>query len=125
VALAVLYASFAGFLVLVIGAGVPGASCGCLGDKEAPPTFPHVLLDVVAAAIAALTAVAPPQGIVAFSARQPLLGLPFLLGTALIAYLAYLAAAYLPELVTSYAGRTSGSTRSSQPRRFGLRARAE
>jgi hypothetical protein len=125
VALAVLYAAFAGFLVLVIGARVPGASCGCLGDHEAPPTFPHVLLNVVAVATAALVAVAPPQGIIAFSAGQPMLGLPFLLGTALIAYLAYLAAAFLPELFTSYAGRTSGSAPSSQPRPFRLGARAE
>lgn len=124
VALAVLYTSFAGFLVLVIRAKLPGVTCGCLGDHEAPPSYLHVLLNFAAVATAAIVAVSPPQGLVGFSARQPLLGLPFLLGTALIAYLAYLAAAYLPEHFAAYAGRTSGSPRSSQPPGFALMRRA-
>lgn len=123
-ALAVLYTSFAVFLVLLIRGGLPGASCGCLGDQEAPPSLLHVLLDVAAAATAALVAVAPPPGIVAFSAEQPLVGLPFLLGTALIAYLAYLAAAHLPQAFSAYAGRDAGSTGPSRPRTFTIRTQA-
>jgi hypothetical protein len=78
----------------------------------------------VAAATAALVALAPPPGIVPFSAQQPLLGLPFLAGTILIAYLAYLAVAYLPQLLTAYAGRESGAPGSPRPPAFTIGTRA-
>jgi methylamine utilization protein MauE len=119
-ALAALYAGFAAFLARLIRAGVPGASCGCLGRQDAAPSLLHLALDVAAGTTAALVAMSPPSGIVAFSARLPLLGLPFLLGTALIAFLAYLAAAYLPEAFSAYAGRGRGPSRGPRPQAFSV-----
>jgi hypothetical protein len=122
-ALAILYAAFAAFLLLLIRAKAPGATCGCLGSQETPPSLLHLGLDVAAATTAGVVALAPPAGIVSFSTRLPLFGFSFLLGTALIAYLAYLVAAYLPQMFSSYAGRRSESDRSIAGRPFAARTR--
>lgn len=117
ISLCVLYAAFAVFLAVLMGA--QGASCGCLGKLETPPNVPHLALDAAAAASAAVIAFGPPPGVVAFAGSLPFGGAAFVLGTILIGYLAYLCAAYLPEVFWSY-GRSAGSTRTDGARRFAV-----
>jgi hypothetical protein len=121
--LAFLYTSFAGFLVLLMRAGAPVSSCGCLGREDSRPSLAHLVLDVAAAATAVLVASIPPPGIIASAARLPLGGVPFLLGTGLIAYLAYLVVAYLPGMFWSYGGTGSGSLPDASAQPFALTGR--
>jgi hypothetical protein len=100
VSLGLLYGAFAVFLAVLIRAG--GASCGCLGRKEVPPSVAHIVLNVAAASVGAIVAFAPPTGVIVFGTRLPLGGLSFFVGTFLIAYLAYLSAAHLPGVFWSY-----------------------
>jgi hypothetical protein len=104
-------------------AGARATSCGCLGREDSRPSLAHLVLDAGAAATAALVASVPPPGIIASAARLPLGGLPFLLGTGLIAYLAYLVVAYLPAMFWSYGGTGSGSLLDASPRPFALTRR--
>lgn len=120
VSLAVLYAAFATFLGFLMRADAP-TSCGCLGRQDAPPSLLHIAMNVAAAAAAALTASAPPRGVFAFSARLPMRGVPFLLGTALIGYLAYLIVAYLPAAFWAYERAAEGPVSALRARRFALR----
>lgn len=99
--LSILYVAFAAFLALLMRAD-GSASCGCLGNHDARPTLLHIVMNMTAAAAAGVAAGASPRGVFAYSARLPVAGLPFLLGTALIAYLAYLTVAYLPAAFWAY-----------------------
>jgi hypothetical protein len=117
VSLGLLYGAFALFVVLLMRAR--GASCGCLGRESSPPSIAHLVLDVTAATSAAVVAFAPPPGVIPFAARLPLGGVPFLVGTALIAYLAYLLVAFLPQVFWAY-GRSEGSPRAAGAQRFAL-----
>ncbi|HYT81016.1 MAG TPA: MauE/DoxX family redox-associated membrane protein [Actinomycetota bacterium] len=120
VSMGLLYASFATFLGLLKRAGAH-TSCGCLGTREVPPSLLHLAMNAVAAASAALMASGPPPGILAYSARLPLRGVPFLLGTALIAYVAYLLVAYLPAAFWAYDRPAGADVAAVRPRRFALR----
>jgi hypothetical protein len=119
--LGLLYAAFAAFLALQLRAKTPGASCGCLGSHDASPSMVHVVLDLAAAVTAALVATAPPPGVVAFSAALSMRGVPFLFGTALIAYLAYLIAAFLPKAFWSYDRSSADPERAARAKGFTLR----
>jgi hypothetical protein len=120
VSMAFLYVAFATFLAFLTRARAP-TSCGCLGKQDAPPSLLHIAMNVAAAATAALAAAGPPRGVFAFSARLPLRGLPFLLGTALIGYLAYLVVAYLPTAFWAYDRPGERRVSAGRPRRFALR----
>jgi methylamine utilization protein MauE len=120
VSLATLYAAFALFLASLMRFAGPDASCGCLGGQEARPSLLHIVLDVSAAATAVLISLAPPRSVIAFAVDLRLGALPFVLGTALIAYLAYLAVAYLPEVFWSYDRSAAGSHHGPRARRFAL-----
>jgi hypothetical protein len=107
-----MYGSFAAFLLYVIAAKLPVESCGCLGERDAPPSLVHVALNGSASIIAFLVALRPVQG-----APEALLDLsyaavPFALGCLAAAYAAYLAVAVLPELLLAY-GR-AGSEASNE-----------
>jgi hypothetical protein len=123
VSLSLLYTSFAGFLVFLMRAGARVSSCGCLGKEDSRPSLAHIVLDIAAAATAALVASAPPPGVIASAARLPLGGVPFLLGTGLIVYLAYLAVAYLPGMFWSYDRSGAGSLPDAVPQPFALTQR--
>lgn len=103
-AVAGLYAAFAGFLGWVLATGRAVSSCGCLGRREAPPSWLHVALDLAAAALAATAGVVASRlpSVVDVARSQPGLGLPFLAGLAAAGYAAYLAVAFVPELFGSY-----------------------
>jgi hypothetical protein len=117
VSLGLLYGAFAVFLAVLMRAR--GASCGCLGRKEAPPSVAHIVLNVAAASVAAIVAFAPPTGVIAFGTRLPLGGVSFFVGTFLIAYLAYLSAAHLPGVFWSY-GRPEASLRAGGAQPFAI-----
>jgi hypothetical protein len=56
VAVAVLYAGFAAFVLVVLWKRAPLASCGCFGALDTPPSVLHVAVDAGLAATASLAA---------------------------------------------------------------------
>jgi hypothetical protein len=119
--LALLYAAFAGFIAVLMRSTNRVTSCGCVGGSDSPPSLAHIVVNAAAAATAAVVATAPPAGVLTTAARLPLGGVPFLLGTGLIAYLAHLTVIYLPDMFWSYRGSASGRLGGGAPRRFALR----
>jgi hypothetical protein len=116
VSLGCLYLAFAAFLTRLMSSAGRDATCGCLGALNVPPSLLHVALDLVAAGTSFAVAAGPPRGALAEAGDLPFRGVPLLAGIILIAYLAYLAAAYLPTSFWSY-GR--GAKRVT-PARFAL-----
>jgi methylamine utilization protein MauE len=106
-AMAGIYAAFAAFLAMAKVGAISVPSCGCAGERVVRPSWLHVLVDLVAAAVAVLEAALPegPPGLFRLSWSLPMHGVSFLAGTVLLAYLAGLAVANLPELALSYRGR--------------------
>lgn len=104
IAVALLYAAFALFLLRLIRTRDSQASCGCLGAREVRPGLLHVGLNVVGVvtATAAAAAIRPVPGVLEVLRGSPLFGVPAALGLAIAGYLAYLAVAYLPELFFAY-----------------------
>jgi hypothetical protein len=96
--LALLYAGFAGFIVLAMRRGGSVASCGCFGKADTPPTMAHVLLDVSAATVALAATIAPPASLSALLGDQPAFGIPFVAFVAMGAWLGYLVLTLLPAL---------------------------
>lgn len=114
---ALLYAGFAGFLVRLLRDG-KAASCGCLGRHEAPPTWLHVALDIVAAGVALWAGFRGIPGLWPTARPLPLHGATFVAGTGLVAYLSYLMAAFLPDAVRIYRGtRSDQRTPPAEPAR--------
>ena len=97
-----LYVAFAVFVAAVASGRVLTPSCGCLGERDTPASLLHAVLDLLAAAVALIAVVWQPRSLPTMVSSSPLNGVLFLLGVSLIAYLAYLAAAYVPELFFSY-----------------------
>jgi hypothetical protein len=110
VLLGLLYLAFAAFLARLQRRAGRETTCGCLGALDAPPSLLHLVLDLGAAGASIVAAVASPRGVLAEAADLPFQGVPFLAGVILIAYLAYLAAAYLPRSFWSYGKGTSRIT---------------
>ena len=107
--LAAAYVGFAAFLTYLLVAHVAVASCGCAGERDLPPSWLHVGLDLVATMAAIVAAFDPPPAILRFAADQPLAGIPFLFGVLLIAWLAALVVAYVPALFGSYRGTVTAA----------------
>ena len=106
------YLGFAVFVAAVLRSHGPLASCGCFGTPDTPATRTHVVLDLaLAAAAAAVAAGVPPRWLPALLADQPWHGVPLLLASALVAWLAVLVLARLAEL--GAARRLLGITRGS------------
>ena len=99
---ALLYVAFAVFVAAVASGRVVAPSCGCLGERDTPASRLHVVLDLLAAAVALIAVVWQPRSLPAMVSSSPLSGVLLLVGVSLLAYLAYLAAAYVPELFFSY-----------------------
>jgi hypothetical protein len=108
-ALAGLYAVFAAFLLYVVAAKLPVPSCGCLGERETPPSLVHVGLDVGAAGVAVLVALDPVPPVHEALRDLSYAAPPFLAGCLAAGYLAYLAVAFLPGLMVA-PGRAGGET---------------
>ncbi|HJQ77620.1 MAG TPA: MauE/DoxX family redox-associated membrane protein [Acidimicrobiia bacterium] len=56
----VLYAGFAGWIYLALRREVPLASCGCLGKDDTPPTWAHLVMNLIAVAVSLAAAAAGP-----------------------------------------------------------------
>lgn len=105
-ALATLYAGFTAFLAYVLLAGLEVPSCGCLGERESPPTFVHVALNCFAVLVAAIVATHLVDPLPRFLVDLSYLAAPFMLGAVTIGYLAFLVVAYLPATFFAYRGPT-------------------
>ena len=101
--LAAMYVAFAVFLVALLRRPAEASTCGCLGDRQAPPSRLHVGMDLIAAAAAiavatlSATGTAPPS-FLAEAGRLGWRGVPFVVGVGLAAWLGTLAVAHLPNL---------------------------
>jgi len=107
VGLGIGYLGFAAFLAFLLVAKPSMGSCGCAGDRDVPPSWFHVVLDLVAAGSAFGVAATSPgsPGMVVLAAPLPMHGISFVAGVGLLGYLAFLCAAYLPQALTSYHGQ--------------------
>jgi uncharacterized membrane protein YphA (DoxX/SURF4 family) len=99
--LAVTYLAFAAFLVRAMR--IPSArSCGCAGQRDAPPSILHIVLNALAAVSGAVATMSAPPGLASIVTRSPMFGLPLVLGLLACGYAAYAAAVYLPAAWGSY-----------------------
>jgi hypothetical protein len=103
VLVAAVYAAFAAFVLRLIGRR-NGAGCGCFGETDIPVGAPHVIANLVMAGVATAAAVWPAGPVVDTVADQPLVGLPFVVLTALCAWLAFVVLTLLPELQAATVG---------------------
>jgi methylamine utilization protein MauE len=107
-ALGLLYLSFAAFLASFLARGIELQSCGCAGDRDLPPSWIHVGLNLAAAVVAALVAASTGpafEGVARTAEGLPLTGVGFVAGVATLSWLAVLCAAYLPTVLFAYRGR--------------------
>lgn len=91
------YLGFAGFVANALLRRLPIQSCGCFGKVDTPPTWSHLVFNLISAAAAGGIAVGSPAPIdLLFD--QPLLGLPYLGFVLLGVSIVYLLLAELPQL---------------------------
>jgi hypothetical protein len=95
------YLGFAGFVALALRRGSPVSSCGCFGRADSPPTVSHVVLNLAAAATAAWAAFHAHAGAATVLRQQPLAGVPLVLLTGAVAYLASLVIGVLPKTLAA------------------------
>ncbi len=97
------YLAFAVFVAVALLRGKPIGTCGCFGRPDTPPRPAHVVLNLAAAGVALTVSAdhAAGLGLLGTLRRQPLGGIPFLLLTAALAYLAYLAMTELPRTLSA------------------------
>jgi len=96
-AFAVLYAGFAGFIVLALRSSKV-KSCGCFGSDDTPPSLLHLVIDVGAAAVGAVLVFQPVGHIVEVMGETPWAGFPFLFLVLIGTWLALIVLAILPAL---------------------------
>lgn len=102
IAMAVLFSTFALFTVYVLAAEVPLSSCGCLGVEDAPPTKIHVIVNSLAASLAAMAAVVGVPGFAMTLAAAPPAQSALTLALVVVAvYLWFSAFTYLPRALAS------------------------
>ncbi len=97
--IAVSYASFAAFVRVAQLRGGAVSSCGCFGKPDTPPTGMHVLVNALAAAVAAAAAIWPARSPLGELTHSPGAGVPLGLLILVTLALAYLALAEWPRLV--------------------------
>jgi Methylamine utilisation protein MauE len=100
---AISYAVFAVVVVVALRSGRPISSCGCFGKVDTPPSRVHVVIDVVAAGVAAASAVAVDSQIALpdVVSSQPLAGVPFLLLVVIGVALVFVAFTTLPKTMAA------------------------
>lgn len=104
VAVGVLYAGFALFVVYALRAGVPIQSCGCFGKRDTPPTPVHVIVNAVLAIGSTLAVTAPP--LADGFTSEPLATFGVLAFAGVGAYLLYLILAELPATLAAARSRS-------------------
>ena len=92
------YAAFTGFVLLVRHRGGVLASCGCFGRTDTPATTGHLVTTGALALVAAGVATAPLGTLPEVLAAGPGAGLPLVLATVAVAVLAHGVLALLPAL---------------------------
>ena len=96
---AISYATFAAFVGYAKARGLAISSCGCFGKPDTPPTTAHLVVNLTAAALAAIAAIAPGRSPLGQLAHSPGAGVPFAALVLVVAALGYLALAEWPRLV--------------------------
>jgi hypothetical protein len=91
------YLGFAGFVALALVRKLPIQSCGCFGRADTPPTWGHLIFNLVSAA-AALAVAAGGSAPLDVLGDQPLAGVPYLSFVAIGVWVVYLLLAELPTL---------------------------
>jgi len=100
-ALAALHLGFTAFVVRLRAKVGAEATCGCFGGADAPAERLHVVVNVVAAGVAAVAALAGADALVPTLSDQPAVGLPYLLLVAVAAQAMVLTLTGLPRLVAA------------------------
>jgi Methylamine utilisation protein MauE len=96
------YLVFAVFVTVALRTGAPISSCGCFGKVDTPPSPVHVVVDVAAAAIALVVALAgDPVALPDVVRDQPLAGVPFVLLVVIGMYAVFLAFTALPKTLAA------------------------
>jgi len=90
-------------------------SCGCFGE-DAPPNALHVVLDLLAAAVAAAAAFLSPSSLPATLRALGWWSIPFLAGVWGIIYAARAVGTHLQAALSAYRGHTHGHEQRSRPR---------
>jgi hypothetical protein len=98
-AVAFLYLGFAGFVVNALTRNLPIGSCGCFGKADTPPTLVHVIVNVLAVAVAAWAAITPASPLIDVLRAQPLAGVLYLVFLAAGTYLLFLLLGELPRVI--------------------------
>lgn len=96
-AVGLVYLAFAGFVALALIKRLPIQSCGCFGRADTPPTWGHLVFNLLSAGAAvglALSERVP----VDLLEDQPLAAIPYLAFVALGVWIVYLLLAQLPTL---------------------------
>jgi hypothetical protein len=101
VLLALSYLGFAAFVAVALRRGAPISSCGCFGKVDTPPSVVHVVIDLVAAGVAAAASVVGEVALPDVLRDQPLLGLPFLMLLVIGCSLVFLAFTSLPKVMSA------------------------
>ena len=101
-AVAVAYLAFAAFVGFLLVARPHAPSCGCAGAKDVPPSWLHLLLNLIAAAAGAVGAISPSLGIGRVAESLGWAQLPFVSGMAAAGALAVVAVTDLPRAYASY-----------------------
>lgn len=101
-AVALLYLAFAAFIVRALTSDLPVASCGCLGERETPPSAVHAGLDLLAAGCAVLVALSSVPATAGFLGELPWNGVPLALLVGVCVLLAYAALAHLPAALAAW-----------------------
>lgn len=96
-ALGLLYAGFAGFILVGLRSSQV-SSCGCFGTDDTPPSALHLLIDIAAAATGLTLALHPIGDLVSVMGDTPWLGVPLLLLVLVGTWLALLVLTILPAL---------------------------
>jgi uncharacterized membrane protein YphA (DoxX/SURF4 family) len=99
-AVAILFAVFT-VAVLRLRRGGEAVSCGCFGRSSSPPTAIHVVVDLVAALVAASAAAVDAPGFLSMRPDLPAAGVPQLGLTALAVWLAVALLTVLPEALVA------------------------
>lgn len=104
--LALSYGAFAAFIFRLLRVAGSSASCGCVGEREAPPSVLHLTLNLIATCAGMAAAVAVPPSVGAMVGTSPMFGVPLVVGWLACAYSAYAAVVYVPRAWGSYRSHT-------------------
>jgi uncharacterized membrane protein YphA (DoxX/SURF4 family) len=106
-ALALLYAGFAGFILIALRSNKV-KSCGCFGSDDTPPSLLHLGIDLGAAAVGAVLVARPVGHILEVMGETPWAGFPFLFLVLIGTWLALIVLAILPALFAELRTLESG-----------------